>query len=104
MNIQERINNKYKFDNAYNKLIELFFLIKRTENYDELIKYFYEIGKNYSQPEYNSDLFNLSNEQKISVLKQLIKEIINLDFCYYVSTGINPELGLKFKNKILELT
>lgn len=88
--------NQEGFKNAYHRLISLFENISsNSSTYDELIKYFYEIGKDYGQPEFNIQILEISIEDKKQLLKELIKEIINLDFCYYISTGVNPKLGIK---------
>ena len=61
--------NQEGFKNAYHRLISLFENISsNSSTYDELIKYFYEIGKDYGQPEFNIQILEISIEDKKQLL------------------------------------
>lgn len=89
-----------QFNNAYMRLMNTFNQLN-PEKYDECIKYFFDIGKSYGQPDFDDYLLlNKNNDDKKLFLKDLVTEVINMDMCIYVSTGVNPLLGSKFYNKM----
>jgi hypothetical protein len=96
--MKERMDMTQQFSDIYITLKEKLNNLDES-SYDDCIKYYFEIDQNKI---YQIDLIkSLSLIEKQELIKDLIKEAVNMDMCNFISTGKKLYIANKFYQKIL---
>jgi hypothetical protein len=86
--------NLNSFNSAHTKLIDKYSKLDDSQIVS-CIKYFYEISKDYGQPDYNVIIDTKPIGEQRELLHNLLSELVNIDLITYVSKAYNPRLAGK---------
>jgi len=74
-------------------------LIKDNDQLDIYIKKFFDVSRNYdekSQQPYDPELKNMELVEKKQFLCELVVELANMDFVFFIKTRKDPKLSCGF--------